>query len=56
MIGGFAPPRIYAAVEAALVLESRDVTYFVIPVASVPTAEADRRPAHRADAAAQANS
>ena len=34
--GGFATPRIYAAVEAALALESRDVTYFVIPLTSVP--------------------
>lgn len=34
--GGFAPPRIYAAVEGALALETRDVTYFVIPVTSVP--------------------
>ena len=34
--GGFAPPRIYAAVEGALALESRDVSYFVIPVSSVP--------------------
>lgn len=34
--GGFATPRIYAAIEGALALESRDVTYFVIPVASVP--------------------
>lgn len=37
VIGGFAPPRIYAAVEGALALEARDVTYFVIPVTSVPT-------------------
>lgn len=35
--GGFLPPRIYAAVEGALALESRDVTYFVIPESSVPT-------------------
>jgi peptidyl-prolyl cis-trans isomerase D len=34
---GFATPRIYAAVQAALLLESRDVTYFVIPAASVGT-------------------
>ena len=34
--GGFAPPRIYAAVEGALALETRDVTYFVIPLSSVP--------------------
>lgn len=34
--GGFAPPRIYAAVEGALALESRDITYFVIPVTTVP--------------------
>lgn len=33
---GFEPPRIYAAVQATLLLESRDVTYFVIPAASVP--------------------
>jgi peptidyl-prolyl cis-trans isomerase D len=33
----FEPPRIYAAAEATLLLESRDVTYFVIPVTSVPT-------------------
>jgi peptidyl-prolyl cis-trans isomerase D len=32
---GFAPPRIYAATEATLLLESRDVTYFVIPTTSV---------------------
>jgi peptidyl-prolyl cis-trans isomerase D len=32
---GFAPPRIYAAAEAVLLLESRDVTYFVIPTTSV---------------------
>jgi len=34
---GFEPPRIYAAAEATLLLESRDVTYFVIPITSVPT-------------------
>jgi len=33
---GYETPRIYAAIQAALVLESRDVTYFVIPAASVP--------------------
>ncbi|HUO11878.1 MAG TPA: peptidyl-prolyl cis-trans isomerase [Caulobacteraceae bacterium] len=33
---GFAVPRIYAAVQATLALQSRDVTYFVIPAASVP--------------------
>jgi peptidyl-prolyl cis-trans isomerase D len=33
---GFQPPRIYAALQAALLLESRDVTYFVIPASSVP--------------------
>jgi len=33
---GFEPPRIYAAIEATLLLESRDVTYFVIPTSSVP--------------------
>jgi peptidyl-prolyl cis-trans isomerase D len=32
---GFEPPRIYAAAEATLLLEGRDVTYFVIPAASV---------------------
>jgi peptidyl-prolyl cis-trans isomerase D len=33
---GFETPRIYAAIQAALLLESRDVTYFVIPATSVP--------------------
>jgi peptidyl-prolyl cis-trans isomerase D len=33
---GYQTPRIYAAIQAALLLESRDVTYFVIPAASVP--------------------
>ena len=33
---GFQTPRIYAAIQAALLMESRDVTYFVIPAASVP--------------------
>ena len=33
---GFEPPRIYAAAEATLLLESRDVTYFVIPTTSIP--------------------
>jgi peptidyl-prolyl cis-trans isomerase D len=37
MAGGFTPPRIYAAIEGALALESRDVTYFVIPEAGLPT-------------------
>ena len=37
VIGGFAPPRIYAAIRPRYALESRDVTYFVIPVASVPS-------------------
>ena len=32
----FNVPRIYAAVEASWLLESRDLTYFVIPLASVP--------------------
>ncbi|HEY2709151.1 MAG TPA: peptidyl-prolyl cis-trans isomerase [Caulobacteraceae bacterium] len=31
----FETPRIYAAIQATLLLESRDVTYFVIPAASV---------------------
>ncbi|HWF78749.1 MAG TPA: peptidylprolyl isomerase [Caulobacteraceae bacterium] len=34
--GGFAMPRIYAAIEGALALEARDITYFVIPESSVP--------------------
>jgi len=33
---GFHAPRIYGAVEAALALESRDVSYFVLPLTSVP--------------------
>ena len=33
---GYEIPRIYAAIQAALLLESRDVTYFVIPAGSVP--------------------
>jgi peptidyl-prolyl cis-trans isomerase D len=33
---GFHVPKIYAAVQAALLLEARDVTYFVVPLASVP--------------------
>ena len=33
---GFEPPRIYAAVQAALLMETRDVTFFVIPAASIP--------------------
>ncbi|HTX50066.1 MAG TPA: peptidyl-prolyl cis-trans isomerase [Caulobacteraceae bacterium] len=33
---GFTIPRIYAAVQAAWLLEGRDVSYFVIPIASVP--------------------
>jgi len=33
---GYEMPRIYAAIQAALLLESRDVTYFVIPATSVP--------------------
>jgi peptidyl-prolyl cis-trans isomerase D len=32
---GFEPPRIYGAIEATLALESRDLTYFVIPTTSV---------------------
>ena len=34
---GFQTPRIYAALQGALLLESRDITYFVIPEASVPS-------------------
>ncbi|HEY3796987.1 MAG TPA: peptidylprolyl isomerase [Caulobacteraceae bacterium] len=34
--GGAEAPRAYAALQAALLLESRDITYFVIPAASVP--------------------
>jgi peptidyl-prolyl cis-trans isomerase D len=33
---GYRIPRIYAAVQAALLLEGRDVTYFVIPTTAVP--------------------
>jgi len=33
---GVEAPRIYSAIQAALLLESRDITYFVIPAASVP--------------------
>ncbi|HEY1427864.1 MAG TPA: peptidylprolyl isomerase [Caulobacteraceae bacterium] len=33
--GSFMPPRIYAAVEGALALEGRDITYFVIPESGV---------------------
>jgi peptidyl-prolyl cis-trans isomerase D len=33
---GYQAPRIFAAIQAALALESRDVTYFVIPAGSVP--------------------
>ena len=32
---GYETPRIYAAIQAALLLESRDISYFVIPAASV---------------------
>jgi peptidyl-prolyl cis-trans isomerase D len=32
---GFEPPRIYSALQATLLLEGRDVTYFVIPAASI---------------------
>jgi peptidyl-prolyl cis-trans isomerase D len=41
---GFQIPRIYAAVQAELLLETRDITFFVIPEASVP------RPAPPTDA------
>ena len=34
---GFHQPRIYTAILGALALESRDVTYFVIPLAGVQT-------------------
>ncbi|HEY1752964.1 MAG TPA: peptidyl-prolyl cis-trans isomerase [Caulobacteraceae bacterium] len=34
--GSFQPPRIAGAIEATLALESRDLTYFVIPTNSVP--------------------
>jgi peptidyl-prolyl cis-trans isomerase D len=33
---GYQAPRIFAAIQAALALEARDVTYFVIPASSVP--------------------
>ncbi len=33
---GFQPPRMYASIQATLLLESRDATYFVIPASSVP--------------------
>ncbi|HZZ87342.1 MAG TPA: SurA N-terminal domain-containing protein, partial [Caulobacteraceae bacterium] len=33
---GYQIPRIYAAVQAALLLEARDITYFVIPIGSAP--------------------
>ncbi|HZZ88349.1 MAG TPA: peptidyl-prolyl cis-trans isomerase, partial [Caulobacteraceae bacterium] len=33
---GYQIPRIYAAVQAALLLEARDITYFVVPIGSVP--------------------
>ena len=33
---GYQAPRIFAAIQATLALESRDVTYFVIPASSVP--------------------
>ena len=33
---GFQLPRVYAAVQASLLLESRDITFFVIPETSVP--------------------
>jgi peptidyl-prolyl cis-trans isomerase D len=33
---GFEPPRIYTAIEAALLMEGRDISYFVIPTSSVP--------------------
>ncbi|HEX3920422.1 MAG TPA: peptidyl-prolyl cis-trans isomerase [Caulobacteraceae bacterium] len=33
---GFQIPRIYAALQGALLLESRDITYFVIPAKSIP--------------------
>ncbi|MFI4976549.1 MAG: peptidyl-prolyl cis-trans isomerase [Caulobacterales bacterium] len=41
---GFRPPRLYSALEAALALESRDASFFVIPASSVP------RPAPPTDA------
>lgn len=34
--GGFQLPPIFAAVQASLLAESRDITYFVIPAAGVP--------------------
>jgi peptidyl-prolyl cis-trans isomerase D len=33
---GYETPRIYAAIQATLLLEGRDVSFFVIPAASVP--------------------
>ncbi|MEJ0066133.1 MAG: peptidylprolyl isomerase [Caulobacteraceae bacterium] len=33
---GYQAPRIFAAIQATLALEARDVTYFVIPASSVP--------------------
>jgi peptidyl-prolyl cis-trans isomerase D len=33
---GFQTPRIYAALQAALLLESRDISYFVLPAKSIP--------------------
>ncbi len=33
---GFATPPIYGAVQATLLLESRDLTYFVLPAAGIP--------------------
>jgi peptidyl-prolyl cis-trans isomerase D len=33
---GYQTPRIYAAIQAEFALESRDVTFFVIPATSVP--------------------
>jgi peptidyl-prolyl cis-trans isomerase D len=33
---GYQTPRIYAAIQAALLVEARDVTFFVIPAASEP--------------------
>ena len=33
---GYETPRMFAAIQAALILESRDVTYFVIPASAVP--------------------
>src|SRR5579863_4434296 len=33
---GYGVPRIYAAIQASLALESRDITYFVIPATKAP--------------------